>query len=331
MAVIKFGSVVTGGRGSLGGSTIQPCHSGHIWRNKPTPTKSRTQAQSIIRGYNKTMQAGWRSLSDQDRKVWNDYTRAKPVFNRSGEKHPLSGHSLWLKYQYTYLSVNLPFLSDPSGYFSAPIIYDGNTFAFYDSIDTGTLTKDALNNVSAWSDKLGSGSPLLQADPTKQPNWSHGTGLLFNGTSDYMKTVQQAFSQPFFVYIIFRNVTWAGPNRIFDGFFQTSASLTQWGVPNGLLAHATLTSPINYNLPLNTFGIVKVLFNGANSLFQINKTDLWSGDLGIKVINGFTLGSQAIGNLPANIEVKGVLLRTIADNSVVQNQIYDYLYNRYFL
>lgn len=114
MAVIKFGSVVTGGRGSLGGSTIQPDRSGHIWRNKPMPKKSRTQAQSVIRSINKTMQAGWRSLTDQDRKVWNDYAINKPVFNRSGEKHPLSGHSLWMKYQFLYLRVNAPFELDPA-------------------------------------------------------------------------------------------------------------------------------------------------------------------------------------------------------------------------
>ena len=121
MAVIKFGSFVTSGRGSLGGSTIQPCHSGHILRNKPNPKKSRSQAQSVIRGYNKTMQAGWRDLSDQDRKVWNDYARVKPVFNRSGEKHPLSGHSLWLKYQFPYISNYLPFLSNPANYLSEPL------------------------------------------------------------------------------------------------------------------------------------------------------------------------------------------------------------------
>lgn len=116
MAVIKFGSIVTSGRGSLGGSTIQPCHSGHIWRNKPTPTKSRTQAQSLIRSYNKAMQAGWKALSDQDRQIWNNYAKEKPVFNRTGEKHPISGHSLWLKYQFDALQKGAPFMSDPSEY-----------------------------------------------------------------------------------------------------------------------------------------------------------------------------------------------------------------------
>ena len=116
MAVIKYGSIVTGGSGSLGGSTLQHGHSGNIWRNKPQQTYSRTSAQALIRGYNKTMQAGWRTLTDQDRKVWNDFAQTKPVFNRSGEKHAISGHSLWMKYQFDALSKGAEFMPDPSWY-----------------------------------------------------------------------------------------------------------------------------------------------------------------------------------------------------------------------
>jgi len=104
MAVIKFGSIVTDGRGSLGGSTIQSDRSGHIWRNKPLPLKSRSPAQSLIRSYNKTMQAGWRDLSEADKRIWNDFPKINHIFNKSGEKHPLSGHSFWMKQQYRILA-----------------------------------------------------------------------------------------------------------------------------------------------------------------------------------------------------------------------------------
>jgi len=113
MAVIKFGSIVTDGRGSLGGSTIQSDRSGHIWRNKPLPLKSRSPAQSLIRSYNKAMQAGWRALSESDKRIWNDYPKINHIFNKSGEKHPLSGHSLWMKYQYQYLSQQFALQPDP--------------------------------------------------------------------------------------------------------------------------------------------------------------------------------------------------------------------------
>ena len=129
MAVIKFGSIVTDGRGSLGGSTIQSDRSGHIWRNKPLPLKSRSQAQSLIRSYNKAMQAGWRALSELQKKIWNDYPKINHIFNKSGEKHPLSGHSLWMKYQFSYLDAGFALQTNVSkaavGPFGPELITNG--------------------------------------------------------------------------------------------------------------------------------------------------------------------------------------------------------------
>ena len=150
MAVIKFGSLVTSGSGSVGGSTIQPDHSGHIWRNKPLGCKSSTPAQLLIRGYNKTMQAGWRSLSDSDRQLWNSFAQLKPVFNSSGEKHPLSGHSLWMKYQYTYLSLNLPFLTNPDHYNANGYLPQSVTIFDYMPVTPDFDRKALINYVVSW-------------------------------------------------------------------------------------------------------------------------------------------------------------------------------------
>jgi len=121
MSLVKFGSIVTSGSGSLGGATIQPFRSTHVLRKKPLPPKSRTPAQLLIRSYNKTMQAGWRSLAEPLRKTWNEYPKIHNICNNTGDKYPLSGHSLWMKYQYAYLSNEIPFLSDPSNYLPEPL------------------------------------------------------------------------------------------------------------------------------------------------------------------------------------------------------------------
>ncbi len=134
MARIKLGSIVTDLSGSAGGHTIQNSRSGFILRNKPQIAYSLTPAQYSIRSINKTMQAGWRSLSNQSRKAWNDYATNTPVFNRSGEKHPLSGHSLWMKYQFVYLFNHLPFLLHPSNYESSPLSSQAQTL--YDAMPT---------------------------------------------------------------------------------------------------------------------------------------------------------------------------------------------------
>jgi len=113
---IKFGSLAVSGSGSLGGHTIQHSHGGCQLRNKPISSVPRSVAQSLIRSFNPLLQAGWRALSDSQRLIWNNYALIKPVFNLKDDHLPLSGHSLWMKYQFGRLAEGLPFLSDPSGY-----------------------------------------------------------------------------------------------------------------------------------------------------------------------------------------------------------------------
>lgn len=143
MALIKLGSIATHLSGSAGGHTIQKCRSGYMLRNKPQQLFSRTPAQYSIRSLNQTMQHGWIALTDAQRLIWNSYAITKPVFNKSGEKHPLSGHSLWLKYQFSYISNQLPFLQDPSKYLPSPLgpeLIDQSIWAtpgYWDSLGPG--------------------------------------------------------------------------------------------------------------------------------------------------------------------------------------------------
>lgn len=116
MALIKLGSLITHASGSLGGQTISKRKAGYVLHLKCNPHVIPTSAQYSIRSINPQLQAGWRALTDSKRLVWNSYAKTKPVFNKNGEKHPLSGHSLWMKYQYFRLIEQLPFLTDPSQY-----------------------------------------------------------------------------------------------------------------------------------------------------------------------------------------------------------------------
>lgn len=91
MALLKFGSLVTAGTGSLGGHTIQHSKGGMQLRNKPISRNQPSESQRLIRSINPLLQKGWRDLSDTQRKVWNDYAPA-----------PLSGHAFWMKCMYYY-------------------------------------------------------------------------------------------------------------------------------------------------------------------------------------------------------------------------------------
>lgn len=117
----KFGALATGGSGSLSGQTLQNSRGGYQLRTKPVNKKQPSNSQRTIRTYNSIMHAGWKSLSDIERFRWMSYASENPVYNRKGEKHTLSGQSLWFKYQYSRMVLQIPFLSDPSKHALDPL------------------------------------------------------------------------------------------------------------------------------------------------------------------------------------------------------------------
>jgi len=112
MARIKFGSIVVEGTGSLGGHTFQNSHGGAQLRTKPVLKKQPSLSQSFIRYFNTELQGGWRTLTDKQRSAWNVYPVSHGVFNKKGDKHHLSGHSLWMQLNYQYISNGLAFQTD---------------------------------------------------------------------------------------------------------------------------------------------------------------------------------------------------------------------------
>ncbi|OGN89033.1 MAG: hypothetical protein A2Z74_07465 [Chloroflexi bacterium RBG_13_46_9] len=114
MALLKLGAIVTETSGSLAGHTIQNSYGGVQLRTKPIPHGNPSVSQSLIRSYNPVLQTGWRALTPSQQKIWNLWPATHGIFNAKGDMHPLSGHSLWMKYQFTRLFEGLPFLSHPS-------------------------------------------------------------------------------------------------------------------------------------------------------------------------------------------------------------------------
>lgn len=105
MALVKFGSFITSGSGKLGGHTIQKSKGGMQLKNKGQPLANPSQLQIRIRSINKQLQSGWRLLSEDQRKLWNNFPGIE-----------ISGHSLWMKYNFGYLFDNLPVITNPYDY-----------------------------------------------------------------------------------------------------------------------------------------------------------------------------------------------------------------------
>jgi len=243
----------------------------------------------------------------------------------------------FIKLNNNLISLGGKLLSVPSILPTPQVIYDSNTVAWYKSDDLSTITKDSSDFVSRWNDKLGSGHDLIQNTGVSQPKWFNNEGVLFDGF-DFMKTDAFTYVQPEFIYIVFNQITWAGNwSFIFDGNTEYSGGFTQQYNNSHYLALYNGAYPTTYavngNLPLNVFGIARVLFNGANSKIQINNTISTTGNFGtIKNMNGFYLGrSPNHSGYFSNIQVKEIIARKVADNTTDETNIYNYLKAKYNL
>ncbi len=212
------------------------------------------------------------------------------------------------------------------------VLNDGSTVAWFLSDEPATLTRDGANRVSQWNDYLGSGHDLLQANGADQPLWS-ANGILFDGVSEFMQCGAFAYVQPEMIYIVLKQVTWINASRVFDGNLLSYCALQQYSTTPDLQLYAgTGFTNANSNLAVNTWGIVRVLFNGASSTIQVNKTTITTGNPGDRDSGGFTLGVG--GNIISgfsNIEVKEIILRKVADSESDETVIYNYLKNKYGL
>lgn len=178
-----------------------------------------------------------------------------------------------------------------------------NRFFWYDPSDLSTVTKNESNIVTRVNDKLGNGNDMINGSC----EWVDNT-LLLNGTNQYLKTAKiAAIVQPTIIYMIFKQITHTNGDTIFDGNTDYLGQFFQTGVTIFTRVYAGNTLPGDVSLALNTWGIAKVLFNGASSRLQIDAT-VRTGNAGTNKMEGFTLGrlgSSASGY--SNIQVKDII------------------------
>lgn len=203
------------------------------------------------------------------------------------------------------------------------IISDANTVAWYD-FATG-ITKDGSNFVSAWNSRIGT-NHLAQATGTNQPLFT-AAGVLFDGVDNYMQSPDVALTQPNFVYIVLNQKNWAAT----DCIISTAGLIRQDIATPGIRIYAGSFIGPNNNLALNTYGILRALFNGASSKIIINATSPTTGNVGAGTGTYISIGCPPAGIVYGNFEVKEIIIRKIADDSTNETAIYNYLKNKYSL
>ena len=68
---LKFGAIVTDGRGKIGGHVMSKNRGGAYMRTKVTPSNPRSTAQTTVRSHLTTLSQGWRGLSATAIAAWN--------------------------------------------------------------------------------------------------------------------------------------------------------------------------------------------------------------------------------------------------------------------
>lgn len=152
MARVKYGSVVTGLSGSVGGSTFQKSSFGNSLRNKPNPIRKQSPGQGSIRYYMTKLHAAWRGMTDAQRTAWDRYINFSNQSIRRDRGILMSGHALFIKYNLAKLMIgdaiitNLLYISMPTFPTVAQFGSDGATFIFdandiYDETEIFCLLK----------------------------------------------------------------------------------------------------------------------------------------------------------------------------------------------
>ena len=142
---LKFGAIVTDGRGKIGGHVASKNRAGAYLRTKVTPSNPNTVAQVQARGILASLSQSWSSLSESQRLGWNDAVKEWGSTDIFGDIKNPSGINLFVKLNANLISVGLPTVSDVPAKSEIPavVLIEG----VY-KISTGTLTI-YFNNVLA--------------------------------------------------------------------------------------------------------------------------------------------------------------------------------------
>lgn len=210
------------------------------------------------------------------------------------------------------------------------VLRDGNSLAWWDSSDVSTITKDAeTGEVSAWASKL-LASILYGGGAGKLPIYD-AEGLLFDGVDDYM-VATLAVNQPCTYYIVFKQVTWTLNDNIIDGTNGTHRlRLYQNDTTPRLVMYAGAVANYNGNLPIDTWGIIKLVFNGENSYSRVLRLPIVGvANVGTHTeLTAIRLGANFNGGSPSNIKVKELIIRNGIDSYQDDSYLYSYLQNKH--
>ncbi|MCP4178120.1 MAG: hypothetical protein GY756_10165 [bacterium] len=92
---IKFGAIVTDGRGKLGGHVFSKNASGSYIRTKVTPVNPQTSPQTAVRALFGSISQGWSVISELNRNTWNGAVESWSTTDIFGDLKNPTGKALY--------------------------------------------------------------------------------------------------------------------------------------------------------------------------------------------------------------------------------------------
>lgn len=179
--------------------------------------------------------------------------------------------------------------------------------------------------VSQWADQSGNGRHLKQATATNQPALQGDGSILFDGVDNFLKCDAFTLNQPETIYLLGKQVTYAGSDRVCDGNTAASGAIFQSGVSPQIQITAGAGAATNGNWTLDTYFALAAVFNGASSVIHVNGSTATTGDPGAANMGGFALGCAGNSANFANIQVKEVAIYSVAHDATTRQQVFNYL------
>lgn len=179
--------------------------------------------------------------------------------------------------------------------------------------------------VSQWDDQSGNGRHLKQGTDAARPVLQADGSVLFDGLAQFLKCDAFTLNQPTTIYLLAKQVTWTSTDYFFDGNTSGMMGLQQAGVTPSFRLVAGGSTPGNAGLPVDTYGVICSVFNGASSLTTVNQGAAVTGNAGANNAGGFTLGANGGPNNYSNTQFKEVVVFATAHDSVRRAQMFAYL------
>lgn len=192
----------------------------------------------------------------------------------------------------------------------------------------GVGITEAGAGVSQWDDQSGGAKHLKQATDGNRPAKQADGSILFDGVDNWLRT--DAFASlgaAVSIYALLKQVTWTINEYLWDGQGSAALGFRQATASPRLAVQVGGSTFVDATgLPVDTYGMVAAIYNGAGSVLRINATET-TGTVNAVAPTQFLLGANN-GAVPAgfsNIQVKEVLIFASAHDAATRARIYRYL------